>query len=265
MQPPIFWKMVAAALLAIGLMMSAGRSNSTQLSVYTYDFEKGTDGWELQPGVWSRTPLENGHALRGQGHGFARLTAHSGNVSVLRFRFRLENPQSSLHANVLESFAAGHTRYFVSFSAEGVGITRQLGASFRQLGMADAQVVPNVFHEAHVMVGGGTIDVFLDKEGVVGVDDANPPPGGISLESLDNSVVYVDDVEVKNRLRADASSPRTAPAHGAADGSGCRSVRRRDAHGQHHTGRQRRFHSFSRTLHREGGRDSPAGSRPSAY
>jgi len=181
---------VAAALLAVASAIGLG-------ACAIYNFESGTDGWDLEPGVWSWAPSEGGHALRGEGHGFVRLSTYQGDISSLQFGFRLENSQSSLHANVLESFATGHTRYFVSFGANGVGISRQQGSFFQDLGSGLAAVTPGVFHSAQVLVGGGSIDVFVDGEGVVGVDDlVPPPPGGVSFESLENSVVYVDDVMV---------------------------------------------------------------------
>ena len=92
------------------LMLSIFSMNSqafpdSEPGIYHYDFNTDHVDWKLQPGVWSRVSLEGGnHALRGSGNGFASLTAHSGEVSLLRFRFRLEGLQSRLHANVLESF-----------------------------------------------------------------------------------------------------------------------------------------------------------------
>ena len=171
---------------------------SPQVQIYSYDFESGTAGWTLESGVWARVPYAGGHALLGTGHGFARLTSQSGDTTSLSFRFRLEDLQSSLHANVYENFTSGHARYLVSFGSNGIGISRQQGSSFQDMGLGFVPISPEVFHDARIMVGGGSIDVFLDGDAAVGVDDpVAPPPGYISFESLDNSTVYIDDVEVQ--------------------------------------------------------------------
>ncbi len=170
-----------------------------QVHTYFYDFEDGTSDWYLDPGVWSRAPSEGGHALRGAGQGFARLTAHSGDVSSLRFRFCLKDIKFGMRANVLQSSNPSPTSYAVYFGAEGVVISRQQSGSFHKLGLGFVPIAPDVFYEAQILVGGGSIDVFLDGEGVVGVDDPTLPPGYVSFESLSpgSSAVYVDDVEVQ--------------------------------------------------------------------
>jgi hypothetical protein len=192
---------------------------------FYYDFEQQTNDWLLDSGVWSRASLGNEHALRGSGHGFASLISHKGPISSLRFRFCLSNLKSSLHANVLETKPQPHklhTRYLVGFSANGVNVARQQGAVFTDLGLGFVPIEPNVSYEALILVGDGSIDVFLDNEGVVGVDDSEPPPpGSVSFEcfgaekgideearipppprgyssfaSQEKPVVYVDDVTV---------------------------------------------------------------------
>ena len=96
------------------------------VETYFYNFENGTTDWQLQTDFWSLAASEGGHALRGAGNGFARLTAHTGEISSLRFRFRLQDLQSRAQANVLETFATGiHVRYFVDFGTQGVAIGRQ--------------------------------------------------------------------------------------------------------------------------------------------
>lgn len=174
-------------------------SGVTQVDTYFYDFEDGTSDWYLEPGVWSRAPSQAGHALRGSGEGFARLTAHSGNVSSLRFSFRLEDIKFGVRASVLLSFDPSPTRYAVYFGAEGVQLSREQNGSFHKLGLGFVPIAPDTFYEAQILVGGGSIDVFLNGEGVVGVDDPTLPPGYVSFESLSpgSSAVYVDDVEVQ--------------------------------------------------------------------
>jgi hypothetical protein len=180
--------------------MARPRSSMAEASAvqsYFYDFESGASGWSLQSGIWSLAPSEGGQALMGIGHGFARLTAYSGEASSLSFRFRLDGVQTYMHVNVFDNLPAGGGRYFVRFGIDGVKISRQQGNTFQDLGSGLAAIAPNSFHEAQIMVGGGSIDVFVDGEGVVGLDDPLPPePGYISFESLVSSPVYVDDVNI---------------------------------------------------------------------
>jgi hypothetical protein len=170
----------------------------TASQTYFYDFEAGTTDWSLESGIWSWASSEGGHALYGKGHGFARLTAHSGEASSLTFRFRLDSLQADFHANVYERLDSGGTRYYVYFTNDSVKISRQQGSTFQELGRGFVPITPNVFHEAQIMVGGGSVDVFVDGEGAVGVDDPTPPPPGyVSFESLGSSPVFVDDVSVQ--------------------------------------------------------------------
>ena len=187
-------------------------AGSSSKHVYDFNFLNGTDGWELDPAIWTWTQSKEGSGLRGTGHGFARLKAYQGNISSLRFRFLLEGSESRLHANVLESFSNGHTRYFVSFGPEGVTINRQQGKSFQELGGGAVPIASSVFHEALIVIGEGYVDVFLDGMGIVGVNDPTPPPAGYaSFESLENSIVYVDNVEVQIG-NCSGSHPRAPPA-----------------------------------------------------
>lgn len=196
-------RLIMVLLLALGLIPGLFQSNrsatsSIQAQIYSYDFDNGSAGWDLEAGIWFWVPSGSGHALFGSGHGFARLTAHSGEISALSFKFRLEDLGSQFHANLLESFTGGHTRYAVRFQSNGVVLSKQVTSNFQELGMGFAPITPDVFHEAQILVGGGSIDVFVDGEGVVGVDDPIPPPPGfISFESLDDSDVFIDNVEVQ--------------------------------------------------------------------
>src|SRR3972149_1057435 len=81
-------RFVVSVILTIGLMLSfvpgSGIATpSAPLQVYRYDFESGTDDWSLQSGIWTLVPVDGGHALKGDGHGHANLTAHAGEVSSL--------------------------------------------------------------------------------------------------------------------------------------------------------------------------------------
>ena len=181
------------------------------VQVYTYDFETGTADWSLQADVWSWAALDGGYALRSTGQGFAGLTAHTGEVSSLGFRVRLDDLQAQIHANVRESWPNGlHTRYIAWFSTGGVRISRQQSGSMQLLGTALVPIAPRVLHDVRIIVGAGSVDVFVDGEGVLGVDDPNELPAGrVSFEGLGSLIAYVDDVEV--RIGAEPTPHERAP------------------------------------------------------
>lgn len=195
---PFTCRLVGAFLIL--LSPSTRLVAATPPVVHTYGFEKGTQDWQLASDVWSwsRLPQGTGHALRGAGHGKASLVAHSGDISALLFRLRLDGMQSQIQANLLEDEKDGkQLRYLVAFGLGGVWISQQTGTSLRKMGRGFAPIAPNLFHQVEIRVGGNSIDVSVDGEEVVGVDDSTPPPqGGVSFESLEGSVVWVDDVEV---------------------------------------------------------------------
>ncbi len=175
-----------------------GNANVMLSRTVGYDFEQDTTDWTLESGVWSRVACGGGYALRGVGHGFARLTAYSGDVSRVSFRFFLQDLKSSLHANVLDNIESGGERYLIRFEGGGVHISRQTGGTFKDFGQGFIPIIPGVFHTAEILIGGGSVDVFVDGEAAVGIDDPTPPPGGyVSFESLENTTVYIDDVEVQ--------------------------------------------------------------------
>jgi hypothetical protein len=170
----------------------------SKAQVFPYDFKNGPDDWELGAGVWTRVPWEGGYALRGEGHGFVRLTAHSGDVTSVSFGFRLDSAESVLRANVLESVEGPQQRYVISLGPQGIEIGRQEGSTVNSLARVTGAVAPGTPHDAEILVGGGSIDVFLDGMGALGVDhSAPPPPGYVSFESMDRSVAYVQNVKVQ--------------------------------------------------------------------
>jgi hypothetical protein len=168
------------------------------LSVYSYSFRDNTDDWELGAGVWSRVPWEGGYALKGTNHGFVRLTAHSGAISFLGFRFNLDKDGSGFQANLLETVEGPQTRYSVKFDAKGIEITKQDAGKATLLARKTSPISTGAGHEAMIMVGGESVDVSLDGKETIGANDPSPPGGTYaSFECLSEPAVYVQDVEVR--------------------------------------------------------------------
>lgn len=187
----------------------AATSSVLAATTQKYDFDAGAPGWSLDQ-VWSlapsptapaNTPATTGQALRGTGHGFARLTVQR-DVSRLAFRARLDGWNTQLNVNVLETWTTGYTpqhlRYYLTIHSYRVQITYQDGSSFQSLGRGLAPIAPNRFHDFEVRLGAGSLDVAVDGEDLVGVDvPLKLPTGGVGFECDGTQPVYIDDVEVE--------------------------------------------------------------------
>ena len=102
-------------------------------------------------------------------------------------------------------------RYTVTIRPDRVSIARVEGGTSKVLGERAAKIDPKAFHDVSILLGGGSIDVLVDGQPVLGVDDANLLPAGtIGFESTGASTVYVDDVEVSfgTEPAAHARAPR---------------------------------------------------------
>jgi hypothetical protein len=167
-----------------------------QNEVYKYNFEKPSAEWELQGGAWQLEAFEGSQRLRSTAKGSAQLLAHSGDVFSLRFRFRATG-EDSLVAVVRDGPPNAQRRYAVTWRADRVSIARVEGGTSKVLGERTTKIDPKAFHDAAILVGGGSLDVFVDGQPVVGVDEANLLPAGtIGFEATGPAAVYVDDVEV---------------------------------------------------------------------
>lgn len=178
--------------------------------VFKYDFEKASAEWELQTGAWQLESFEGSQRLRSTAKGSAQLLARSGEVFSLRFRFRVTG-EDALVAVVRDGPAEAKRRYTVTLRGDRVAIARVEGGNSKLLGERVTTIDPKVFHDAAILVGGGSLDLFVDGQPVVGVDDANLLPAGtIGFEATGPAAVYVDDVEVSfgTEPAAHARAPR---------------------------------------------------------
>ena len=179
-------------------------------TLLSFDFEDGAPSWDLEAPVWRVDGFGDGNALVGQGHGFARFEGVAEPVSRMEFKFRLEGKGSQINANLFETFATGHTRYFVTFKQGVVSLNRQRGDEFTHLGEEPVPLPLNTVMTATVFVGGGSMDVFIDGEPALGADDPSPPPPGTFSFEAEGSVV-VDDVTVVlgDEQKAHPRAPRS--------------------------------------------------------
>jgi len=165
-----------------------------EILLYSQNFESGQldelwlgSGWEV---------LENdtGHVLAGQGYDWAYPTTGSWSDYRLRFRVNLTG-ESTLHANFRVS--DGPTRYFIGLRHDGLYISKQTGPDSFTENLAVAGGLGYGWQVIEITGYGPTISVLVNEQVVMTLTDPEPIlSGGIAFESVSESQVLVDDIEI---------------------------------------------------------------------
>jgi len=162
--------------------------------LYAENFDKSEiSGWEWENG-WR---LEDGF-LRGEGHFFANYTLKTWDDLSLFFRFFPAEGFEAIHINTRMSEVG---RYFVAINKRGINLSKQLGwgkgEEFIDLTNKTFSIEWETWHTLEFRLRGEGINVVLDGEEQLAFRDPDPLPAGwISLETLDESVVLIDDLWV---------------------------------------------------------------------
>ena len=162
--------------------------------IYQEDFEKNlAEGWTFEQG-WQIINENGNHVLSGEGHNWARFTNTYDDYRVL---FRLKNIRNGLHIN----FRLNNTgRYFIGFNAQGSSLNKQYWPDtfIENLATSDRTHQPNEWHQIEVIGSGNTITFIVDGEKEWEYTDTDPIlEGSIAFETLDESLVYIDDIQVE--------------------------------------------------------------------
>jgi photosystem II stability/assembly factor-like uncharacterized protein len=184
--------MLLAAMMAL---MGAGVFKPTSASLlYEQDFEAGTaPEWDLDSG-WSIINDGGNHVLSGTGHVWA--SNEQGQWGDHAFRFRVKINEGRLHANYRRAHQPNHRRYYVGLSAGQLHLSKQVGGTFDE-NLATASGLSAGWHTIEITGTGATIQVLVDDTAVMSYTDPDPLLSGeIAFESLDDSAVMVDDVQV---------------------------------------------------------------------
>jgi len=181
---------IAMALLFLSAVSALAQE---EVLLYSQDFESGQpDGWKLEPG-WEIVEDENGHALAGQGHVWASYTGGSWSDYRLRFRVKLSE-DGSLHANFR---LAGPARYFIGLNREGLYLNKQTGPDNFSGNLANAGGLGDGWQRIEIAGYGSTITVLVNERVMMEYNDPEPLlSGGIALETLTDSQVLIDDIEI---------------------------------------------------------------------
>jgi hypothetical protein len=162
--------------------------------LYAENFDKSEIlGWEWEDG-WR---LEDG-SLRGEGHFFANYTQKAWYDLTLILRFFPIEGRNGIHINTRVSELG---RYFLGINQEGIHLKKQLGwgrgEEFIDLTYQSTPIEWKTWHTLRFSVLDDVIIISVDGEEQLAFQDTEPlPAGGISLETLDESVVLVDELWV---------------------------------------------------------------------
>lgn len=180
----------AIALLVLHLGYAFAQEEAL---LYAEDFESGTaEGWRLEPG-WQVAQHDAGTGLVGRGHVWARLTNEAWEDYRFRFKVRLV-PAGALHANLR---LAGPSRYFIGLNRDRIYLNKQTGPDSFSGNLATAAGLGAGWQTIEIAGYGPTLSVSVNEQLVLEFTDPEPlTSGGIAFESLGESQVYIDDVEV---------------------------------------------------------------------
>jgi hypothetical protein len=182
---------LAGCLLIVG-DMSYGLQQST---TYQYDFTHGSAGWTLDENWSLGSWAHGGQALVGELNGVANHTEGSGTVRKVTFRFQIDEAVPYFCFSFGGPGGPAGQSYTVCIEAAGVGITSRQNEATSELAFVPFSTEGGLPHSVTVLTGEGSLDVFIDEVGVVGVDTPDPAPGSVSLLAGPTRVI-VDDVEI---------------------------------------------------------------------
>ena len=164
--------------------------------LYTEDFEDGlAQIWALETG-WQVSKEDGNTVLLGRDHRWANFNEGS-EWTNYTFKFRLKVRAGSVHINYRLGGDGQFTRYFLSFKEGGLALSKQVGDEFTHISENEKSQSPNTWHTVEIKGFEGHLQVFVDGLIELDVTDADPLlQGTVAFESLPNSEVLVDDVEI---------------------------------------------------------------------
>ncbi len=168
-------------------------TDAAETQTFSDDFESIID-WDLQQG-WS-VILDNGnHVLQGTAHTFALPYDVEGVANKLGVRFKLS--QGSIQFNIRSKPTGdGMNRYFIGLNEGNSYIQKQQSNNFQSLKNGEG-ISLNEWHNLKIEIIQDTISVFINDDLILFAQDKDLiKEGGVSFETFDNSVVYIDDVRV---------------------------------------------------------------------
>ena len=163
------------------------------------DFEDGNaNGWELPPapeltGNWSVIKDKGNYVFQGIDHNWA--SAGLENWTDYTFETKVKLIQGGMHIN----YRVSEGRYAIGLGEGGLYLMKTIFEKnlHTQLAQADFPLAKNTWNKIKIVGRGNNIKIYVN--GILKINYTDNEPllnGRIAFESLDNSKVYVDNVNV---------------------------------------------------------------------
>jgi hypothetical protein len=157
--------------------------------------DKNASQWQLEQG-WQIDEENKNYLLSGKGHSWARLE-QGPEWTDYSFQCWIKLIEGNIHLNFHLSQNGQFSRYFVGFSPEGIYLNKQVGEQFDTLVERMISLNLNQWYWLKIIVKGREIKIYVDDRLMMDYLDSNPlKKGTIALESLKESLVFIDDIRV---------------------------------------------------------------------
>ena len=186
-------KMIHKIILASMFILLGSYSfvNAQTEIQYVEDFEDGAASWELEPG-WELIQENGNTVLQGEGHVWARHDMFFPGDFHLHFRARII--QGNLH---LVTHLNNQGRYYTGIGSWETSLSKQYWPDTFQGNLARKQIsLPqNTWIEVEMLSEGDSIKLWINgQEHWTYADPEKFEGGRIAFETLENSLVQVDDI-----------------------------------------------------------------------
>ena len=189
--------------------------SSAQILFHEDFQDKNADGWNLESG-WMIKSENNNDVLSGKGHSWARIKKGE-DWTNYSFKGRVKLLKGDIHLNYRLTDSDQFSRYFVGFNQGGLSLHKQVGEQFTLLTESFSSYTTNRWYQLEIKGEGSHLQVYVDNLLALEYQDISPlRKGTIALETLDDSQVYVDDIEVsllsellKEKVRRETSLSST--------------------------------------------------------
>jgi photosystem II stability/assembly factor-like uncharacterized protein len=189
-------------------------SQNTWGLLFSDHFDDGkAAAWALVPG-WTVEADGGNYVLSGSGHAPFASTGNSFWYDY-RVTLKIKPLAGGTHINFRVNTAGTFSRYFLAMHPGGFSLNKQIGNEF-QNGLVNVPmaIAQGVWHTLEISCEGIHVEAVLDGRQLLSFDDRNRPllRGIISLETLPDSHVHFDDVEITGQPVPDV--PEWNQTHG---------------------------------------------------
>ncbi len=155
---------------------------------------------------WSIISENGNNILKGINHNWAHLDEEHWQDYL--FKVKIKISKIGIHLNFRQH---GEDRYFLGITEDGLYLHKNFnqGRDSATLLSLPEGIALDTWHEVAIGLNKNNINVFIDGNLKVDYTDTEPPlQGAIAFETLDDAVVYIDDVKVSSCLE-ELPTPQT--------------------------------------------------------